>query len=165
MLANCSSSDQGCWMRRRLATTEGCSAAAQKRKVEIICRRRERSSRYKATETAATAPKTARNCASDRLRKYMSLPSGSGDSAHTNQISKHDILERLRGSNPCIPAATAQSQPLKFRAIFVEGQSISRPCHLVDIHPESRAGLSLPQIQFPKPGWRAILIRPDLQKH
>jgi hypothetical protein len=81
-------------MRRRRATTEGCSAATQKRSVETTCRRRDRSRRYSAIETAATAPNTARNCASDRLRKYIGR-SPLSDPAHPDQVSKNQAFERL----------------------------------------------------------------------
>src|ERR1019366_5528457 len=71
MLASCSTSDQGCCTLRRRAATAGCSAAIQKRSVETTSLRRDRSSRYSATDTAETAPKTAKNWSKERFRKYM----------------------------------------------------------------------------------------------
>src|ERR1035437_8864307 len=74
MLASCRSRDQGCCTRRRRAATAGCSAAIQKRKVETTSFRRERASRWSATDMAETAPNTARNWRKERFRKYTGPP-------------------------------------------------------------------------------------------
>ena len=70
---SCSSSENGCWMRWRRATTVGCSADTQKRNVETTCLRRERSSRYNASITADTDPNMARNCPRVRFSRCIQL--------------------------------------------------------------------------------------------
>ena len=55
----------------RFFTTAGCSAATQNRNVATTCLRRERPNRYNSTIVAEIVPNSAKNCASERFRKYI----------------------------------------------------------------------------------------------
>ena len=116
MLASCRISDQGCWMCLRRAATAGCSAATQKRSVETTCLRRERSSRYSATETAEMRAEDRQELEERQIqqihvhpwRMHPSCPSSpanlrptphmrplsSCDASHPDQVSEDHAFER-----------------------------------------------------------------------
>src|SRR3954447_4721744 len=163
ILSSCRSRDQGCCTRRRRAATAGCSAAIQKRSVDTTSFRRERSSRYSATDTAETVPNTARNWRNDKFRKYTALPFRapdskprfllSSDASYTDQVSKNYTFQGLRSGNTGVAAASAHGSGLQCSRVLVESARIALARVVVEIELHGDPGFGVAQLQFPGP-WR-----------
>src|SRR4051794_30732878 len=116
-------------MRLRRFAAGGCSAATQKRSVETIWRRRLRSSRYNATVSAVTDPKSTTNWPSVRFSRYIS----SGDAACPNQIPEDRFFERQGGWNAGVTAAASQGDMTNGLTIFVKCAGVAFARGLVEL--------------------------------